>query len=406
VARDLPTNDSDSSKPWFLQFVPIAVASTVLLCGGMVYTIWRLNSSSSATTDAPLTTTQLQTVTALGRIEPQGDVIKLSVSNSVEGNRIDQLLVQEGDRVQFGQVIAILDNRDRLQAAVLEAQEKVRVAQAQLAQALAGDSKLNQRASQQANIARIKAQLQTETMARDAEIARIEAQLRNAERTLARYQSLYQEGAERAISLDEKRERYETTLAQLQQAKAQRATIVATLTEQIRQEQSALQMLTEVRPVDVQVAQAQVDLALASLKRAQANLNQVYVRAPRVGQILKIHAYPGEIVTSDGIADLGQTDRMYAIAEVYESDISRVRPGQSVKVLSDSLPKSLNGTVEYVALQVKKQNVVNTDPSANIDGRIVEVKIRLDPLSSQKVAPYTNLQIRAVINTVSLQSSR
>jgi HlyD family secretion protein len=37
--------------------------------------------------------------------------------------------------------------------------------------------------------------------------------------------------------------------------------------------------------------------------------------------------------------------------------------------------------------------VINTDPTANIDARIVEVRVQLDPESSQKVMNLTNLQV-------------
>ncbi|HEY9813672.1 MAG TPA: HlyD family secretion protein, partial [Candidatus Sericytochromatia bacterium] len=58
----------------------------------------------------------------------------------------------------------------------------------------------------------------------------------------------------------------------------------------------------------------------------------------------------------------------------------------------------LQGTVEQIGLQVKKQNVINADPSANIDNRVIEVRIRLDANSSQKVAGFTNLQIEVAIS--------
>ncbi len=57
---------------------------------------------------------------------------------ALDGDRIAKILVKEGDRVKLGQIVAILDARDRLQTAVLQAQQQVRVAQAKLAQVQAG----------------------------------------------------------------------------------------------------------------------------------------------------------------------------------------------------------------------------------------------------------------------------
>jgi HlyD family secretion protein len=49
---------------------------------------------------------------------------------------------------------------------------------------------------------------------------------------------------------------------------------------------------------------------------------------------------------------------------------------------------------------VQRQNIVNTDPSANIDNQIVEVKVRLDEASSQKVAGSTNLPVKVAIGEI------
>ena len=50
-----------------------------------------------------------------------------------------------------------------------------------------------------------------------------------------------------------------------------------------------------------------------------------------------------------------------------------------------------------MSAQVRRQNVINTDPSENIDARVVEVYVKLDPASSQQAAQYTNLQVDVVV---------
>jgi HlyD family secretion protein len=52
--------------------------------------------------------------------------------------------------------------------------------------------------------------------------------------------------------------------------------------------------------------------------------------------LIEIHTYPGERVGADGILELGRTDEMVAIAEVYETDIGRVRKGQRARRIGDS----------------------------------------------------------------------
>jgi len=100
----------------------------------------------------------------LARLEPRGEVIKVSASGAAEGNRIDRLLVKEGDRVKTGQAIAILDSRDRQQAALDQAQEQVRVAEANLAKVKAG-AKNGEIQAQKATIARIRADRSNEITA-------------------------------------------------------------------------------------------------------------------------------------------------------------------------------------------------------------------------------------------------
>jgi HlyD family secretion protein len=345
----------------------------------------------------PITVPEIKTVTALGRIEPKGEVIKLSAPTSSQENRIDRLLVQENDPVKAGQVIAILDNRDRLQAALKRAQEDVRVAQAQLAITQAG-AKRGEIEAQKAEIARLEAQRQGDILSQNATVDRIEAELRNAELEYRRYQSLYQEGATSASERDSKLLTLQTAQKSLQEAKAVLNRTQTTTPKELNQARATLERIAEVRPVDVDAAQAEVNRAIANVEEAKAALNQTYVRSPQDGTVLYIYTRPGEVVSSDGIADIGQTNQMYAVAEVYESDVSKIKLGQKATITSDSLPDKLQGTVERIGSQVRRQTAINTDPSENIDGRIVEVHIALDPASSQKAAKYTNLQVTVAID--------
>lgn len=95
--------------------------------------------------------------------------------------------------------------------------------------------------------------------------------------------------------------------------------------------------------------------------------------------------------------DLGQTQQMVAVAEVYDSDVGKVRAGQRATVRATSIQEPLQGTVTEIGHTVQRRNVINTDPTANIDARIVEVRVQLDPESSQKVVNLTNLQVEVSI---------
>ncbi len=133
----------------------------------------------------------------------------------------------------------------------------------------------------------------------------------------------------------------------------------------------------------------------AEIQHAQAEADQALVRAPIAGQVLDVHARPGERVGADGIVELGDVERMYAVAEVYETDITRVRAGQHATVTSTALSQPLHGTVERIGLKIGTLDLLDTDPAARTDARIVPVEIRLD--DSHGVASLTNLQVEVAI---------
>jgi len=162
--------------------------------------------------------------------------------------------------------------------------------------------------------------------------------------------------------------------------------------EQIIEAKATLNQIAEVRPVDVAVAEAEVRQAQAAERVAQAELDRSYIKSPQTGRVIKILTRPGEIVENNqGIARIGETSQMYAVAEVYESDITKVQLGQTATITSSAIPGKLIGKVENIGLEIERQEVVNTDPTANIDAKVVEVKVKLDEASSQKVAGLTNL---------------
>ena len=378
-------------------------------------------------TPSPIATVPpLQAVTALGRLEPQGEVIKLASPTSLQSARVERLRVKEGDPVQAGDIIAELDNRDRLQADFEKARQQVDIAQANLAKVEAGaqageiaaqqaviarlENELQgQIATQQATLARLLVDLQGEQSSQTAKIARLEAAKNNAQVEANRYQALYEQGAVGESTYDTKRLAAETAerewqeaiatrsqsigsrQQQLNEAKATRDRIVSTLNQQIREARATLNRIAEVRPVDIRQAQAQVKDAIATVRQAKSQLDTAIVRSPVAGQVLKIHARPGETVGNDGIVEIGQTGQMIAIAEVYESDISKVKVGQNVAITSETnaFPGELTGKVSQVGLQIGKRDILNTDPAADVDARVVEVRVTLDPAASRKVAGLT-----------------
>jgi HlyD family secretion protein len=376
-----------------------AIASLIAGIAGVVGYVTITNRPAPPPTIAA---PEVKTVSALGRLEPDGEVIQVFAPTAVDGARVERLNVQHGQRIRQGEIVAVLDTYARRQAALREAQAQVAVAQSQLQQVKAG-AKSGQIQAQQRVVDRLQAELQTETAAQAATIARIAAELRNAELEDRRYQTLQAEGAVSASLRDSKQLTADTTRQRLQEAQTELMRIRRSRQTQIAEAKSTLDQIAEVRSVDVEVARSQLAKAQAGVARAKAELALAVVRSPQDGQVLKIHTRPGELVGNQGIISLGQTQRMVAVAEVYELDVSRIRAGQSATVISknNAFPEVLHGKVVEVGLEINKKDVLNTDPAAQFDARVVEVKVLLDGLSSRKVAGLTNLSLQVEIDVQS-----
>lgn len=353
---------AELSKHRNLWLVGLVVAATAITGGIAIHGISNFGLVSQQSSPQP-TIPILKKVTALGLLEPEAEVIHLSAPQALDGDRVAQLLVKEGEQLKAGQVVAILDSRALRQNALLEAQERVRVAQSKLAQ-VKGGAKSGEIAAQEAQIARFVAELRGEVATQQATIARSQSEVNNARAEYNRYQSLYRQGAISASQFDQKRLALESDQAQLSSATANQKRTSDTLRAQINEARATLDRIAEVRPVDVQAAQTEVDQAIAAVKRAQTELEQAYIRAPMAGRILKIHTREGEKLRGSentnetGIADLGQTAQMVAVAEVYQTDIGKVRVGQQAVITSQAFPGELRGTVSHIGLQVNQQNVL------------------------------------------------
>lgn len=304
------------------------------------------------------------TVVALGRLLPDGEVITLSPPSGVREARIAALKVEEGDRVEPEQILAILDNEPRLKAAVETARANVALREADLEKT---------RASIGASLAESRAAL-----------SRAEAAQRRTRQDFERTERLFKQGiAAQAV--------YDDKLAALEEAETTVAQRRATLS---RYASAAL----DDQP-DVIVARRNLAAARAELHRAETELEQAYVRAPFAGTVLELHARPGETPGNRGVLEFGDIDRMIARLEIYQSEIGRVSLGDPVTISAAALPGQLAGTVSKIGLQVKRQSVIGADPAANTDARIVEVTAALNAASSRIAARFTNLQVEARVET-------
>lgn len=186
----------------------------------------------------------------------------------------------------------------------------------------------------------------------------MEVEVNNARAEYNRNQSLYQEGAISASQFDQRRLALQKAQAQFNEGKANQNRTANTVRAQIESARANLDRIAEVHPVDVQTAQAKVEQAIAVAQRAKADLRQAEVRSPQAGQ-LEIYAKAGEVAGEKGIADLGQTRQMRVVAEVYQSDIKKIRIGQQAVITGEPFSEELRGTVEEIGLQVSQQETFN-----------------------------------------------
>jgi HlyD family secretion protein len=139
--------------------------------------------------------------------------------------------------------------------------------------------------------------------------------------------------------------------------------------------------------------EAAVESARQNLNLAQAKLDRTIIRAPRDGRVLRVITHSGETIGEQGILDLGNTNQMDVVAEVYESDIGLVKVGQPVTITSrnGAFETPITGKVSEIGWQIFKNDVLDDDPAANADARVVEVRVRLN--DSKAVEALTNLQV-------------
>ena len=143
--------------------------------------------------------------------------------------------------------------------------------------------------------------------------------------------------------------------------------------------------------------QKQKIINVADKKNIEIDLFNSQLRSPIDGYILDINTRVGERSKNEGILDIGSSQNMEALIEVYESDINRVFISQNVELSSENggFKKILKGEVIRISPQVKQRKVLSTDPTGDADARIIEVLVKLNPESIKLVKNYTGMKVIA-----------
>jgi HlyD family secretion protein len=279
-----------------------------------------------------------------GIVEPVSESIK--VGSEITG-KLQSVLVNEGDTVKKGQVLAVLVNDD-YHAAVLSAQ-------ATLADRKANRDKIINGARRQ------------ERDEAQAAVRENETNANNAAAEMARRQRLYEKG----VVSREETENFEN---QYKMAKA-------------RYEKSLQHFKlidAEARQEDVEMARAAVQLAQADLEQSQAKYQKTFIRSPLDGVILRRHHRTGEIVVSsannpDPVFNLGDCHVLRVRVDVDESDVAQLRVGERAYVTARTFgDRKFWGRVVQVGEQLGKKNVETDEPTEHVDKKILETLVQLD----------------------------
>ena len=143
--------------------------------------------------------------------------------------------------------------------------------------------------------------------------------------------------------------------------------------------------------------QGRRDQAQAERKGLKADLALSQLISPLDGVVLKLHAREGERPGAEGVMDVGANQAMQASIEVYESDIARISPDQSVRLTSENggFRGELVGRVLRISPQVEQRSVLSTDPTGDADARVVVVDVALTPEDAAKVSRLAGLKVIA-----------
>lgn len=371
---------------------------TGFLVLGVVFSaiLYKRFFSSAAITRAEAANTS-NNVAALGRVEPYSEIINLGAGSSPD--RLDVLFVQRGDLVKKNDVLGRLAGYEEQKAQRDMIAAQLDEAKTRLAAAIELDHARIQAAQiHQQQVIEVMPQ---RVAAQEATIASLQAKLNNDQEVLDSQQQLLSRGSASKRTADDQNSLVLQGRANLQSAIAR----LAELKQQF--EVDKIDADVQIKTAQAQLARNQAEIPIASLERqialADARIKRMTLFAPIDGRILNILVKLGENVGTGPILVMGDTSRMRAVAEVYETDISRVRLGQTATISSRALPKPITGKVGRIGEIIFKNDVLNVDPAARADARIVQVWIDLD--DPKAVEGLTNLTVDVVIDIAKARTS-
>ena len=277
-----------------------------------------------------------------GRIE----AVEIDIATKTAG-RVEEILVNEGDFVTAGQVLARMDT-DVLQA-------QLKQAEAQKQQAVIGVESARHQVLQR----------QAERQSALSLVAQREAEKDVAQKQFSRSEELEARGTTSRQVLDTDRARYESANAAVSAAKAQVAAADAAIAT------------AEAQVVD---AQAAVDAATATIERIQADIRDSTLRSPRDGRVQFRVAQPGEVLGAGGrVLNMVDLSDVYMTFFLPTEAAGRVRIGTDVRIVLDALPQYVIPAKATFVADVAQFTPKTVETASERQKLMFRVKARIPP---------------------------
>jgi HlyD family secretion protein len=350
---------------------------------------WWMAAPGPSPTAAADPASLLATVDALGRVEPQGHIISLSAPGP---NTLATLLVHRGDPIHKGQVLGTLATydeavaqRDEIRARIDEATKQL-AAETAFGTANIQDAELQLKQVSDLDPLRVAAQ--------QATVTSLEARLSNDKDILHSQKTLRVRGFATRRAFDNQQALVRQQNAELQAARARLNELKRRASLDVAQATAALAQ------AKAAAARAEAKIPLQSLRRQlavdEADVRLATLISPIDGKVLNVLVRPGGVVDNQPVLTLGDTSRMWVVAEVYDTEVHLVHLGQTARITTAASPAPLTGKVIEVGQMVYKNDVLHVDPAARADARVVQVRIALD--DGRPVQSLTNLTVDVAID--------
>ena len=344
-------------------------------------------------------------VTALARLQPVGRVVPIS---GLPGDRIETMeALYPGQKLTFNQPIATLSSHAQRQLEVRIATQQLAEAREQLAQSrTAGEKKI---AIAEAELAQAQAAKADDLAALSAQVNVAQTQEESASKALMRLNTLRGENVKVADE-DYDRVRLLQSQASAGLIAAQSALKKARINYDEGEKTATLKIAAARAELAEAIAKVPIASAAERVKLAEQVRDLTVLKAPIAGTVLSISGRVGQPTGMTPIVQMADLTEMTAVAEVYESDVSRVldwltqHPVTAEVSHPPALVQPLRGVVRSerdVARMIARNQVFPGGPREDADRRVVEVVVHLDAASTALAARFVGLQV-----TVTLASGK